>query len=135
MPVVVDTSVAACWCFPDEASTAADDALDTLSDTELLVPRLFWFELRNVLLVGERRNRITFRQIQEGLAEIDGLPAIVDDDCVEELLMTLARRHGLTAYDAAYLELAVRYGAALATLDKHLARAAEAEAVTLITGS
>ncbi|WP_309083879.1 type II toxin-antitoxin system VapC family toxin [Chelativorans sp.] len=133
MPIVVDSWIAARWCLPDESSAIADLTLGLLRDTELLVPRLYWFEICNVLLVGERRKRINLDQVQRGLVQIDSLPTIVDDVCGEELLMMLARKHGLTADDAAYLEVASRRGLPLATLDRKLARAAEAESVPLIS--
>ncbi len=103
-----------------------------LSETDLIMPSLFWFELRNVLLIGERRKRIAMLDVQHSLAFVDSLPAIVDNACVEQSLMMLARRHELTAYDAAYLEVAIRTNALLATLDKKLVRAAEAEAVPVL---
>ncbi|WP_157016969.1 type II toxin-antitoxin system VapC family toxin [Mesorhizobium xinjiangense] len=132
MPIVIDSSVAACWCLPDESSAVADAALHMLSETDLIMPSLFWFELRNVLLIGERRKRIAMLDVQHSLAFVDSLPAIVDNACVEQSLMMLARRHELTAYDAAYLEVAIRTNALLATLDKKLVRAAEAEAVPVL---
>ncbi len=96
-----------------------------------VVPAHWWFELCNVLLVGERRNRIDARQIQRFLRLLRDLDIEVDRAPEEASTFDLARRHGLTFYDAAYLDLAFRHGA-IATLDTALIKAAEAEGLTLV---
>jgi predicted nucleic acid-binding protein len=132
VPIVVDSSIAACWLMPDEFSEVADQALERISRDEMLVPALFWFELRNVLVISERRKRITWQQVTEGLIRIDAIPYRVDGETSETDLFDLARRHKLTVYDAAYLELAVRTRSAIATLDRSLASAAAAEGMAVI---
>ena len=132
MPFVVDASIAAAWCFPDEDRSAADAALHHLADEDAVVPALWWFEIRNILIVGERRGRIDGAGTAQFLADPGGLPIDVDTRPDSETLMALARKHGLTAYDAAYLELARRIGGSLATLDRALCAAAAAEGIDAV---
>lgn len=132
MPVVVDSSIAACWAMPDEFSDIANRTLDILTSDIMLVPTIFWYEIRNVLLVNERRQRISRGHGVLALQKIDEIPRIEDVTPSSDTIMTLARRHGLTVYDAAYLEIALRRGAALATLDTRLASAARREGIPLI---
>ena len=132
MPFVVDASVAASWLLPDEVNGKADAAYDRLRDDTALVPGLWWYEMRNIFLINERRGRIDSAGTSRALALLAGLPILLDHAANEAELMALARRFRLTAYDAAYLELARREGVALATLDEPLARAARAEAVPLV---
>ncbi len=130
MTFVMDASITASWCFPDEASPIADRAFGRIAREPAAVPAHWWFELRNVLLVGERRRRLDERQTGRFLHQIRDLPIEVDRSPDETAVFALARRHGLTFYDAAYLELALRHDA-LASLDGALLRAAEIEGVTL----
>ena len=137
MPFVLDASVVGCWCFHDEHDARADAAWDLLElkEEQAFVPLHWWFEVRNVVLQGERRGRVTedyTSQFLRGLERVAinqrGLPDQVR-------VFALARRYRLTFYDAAYLELAQRERLALATLDEQLANAANAEAVPLIATS
>lgn len=132
MPFVLDASVTAGWCFPDEDKQSGDAALSRLAEDSAIAPTLWWFEVRNILVVNERRGRIDAVGTAEFLAELDRLPILLDRDAVGETVVALARKHGLTAYDAAYLELARRLGAPLATLDHALAAAARTDGVHLI---
>jgi predicted nucleic acid-binding protein len=91
-----------------------------------VAPDLLFFEVRNVLLVNERRARLTEAQSREFLRALSRLPIRVDRSADEAQLMVLARRHRLTAYAAAYLELALREGLPLATLDAKLEAAMRA---------
>ncbi len=134
MAFVVDASITAAWLLPDETFAAADAAYARLPDEDALVPGLWWFEMRNIFLSNERRGRIDAVGSNRALALLAGLPMQFDHAADSGNIMALARKHGLTAYDAAYLELALRTGAALATLDKALERAARAEGVPLIQG-
>ena len=134
MPFVIDASVAASWCFPDENEAHADAAIDRLESDEAVLPALWWFEIRNVLVVSERRGRIDPAGTAAFLADLGRLPIRIDRSPESELVLTLARKHRITAYDAAYLELALRLDAPLATLDRALASAATAEGVSLIAG-
>jgi predicted nucleic acid-binding protein len=129
---VLDASIAACWCYHDEQDQRADAAFDLLGREYALVPLHWWFEIRNVVLLGEKRRRVTEQHVRNFLSELDDFPiefaSMPDGDAV----LGLARRHGLTFYDAVYLELALRENIPLATLDKELAAAARAEGVALI---
>ena len=131
MPLVVDVSVMMAWHFKDERSDAADAVRVNLRDDEALVPTHWWFELRNVLLVGERRGRTSPQAAAaflDSLRDISISIALLPD---ENAVFDLARRHRLTFYDAAYLELAKREDCALATFDQDLIAAAKAERVPL----
>ncbi|HET6469985.1 MAG TPA: type II toxin-antitoxin system VapC family toxin [Geminicoccaceae bacterium] len=132
MVLVVDASVAAVWCLPDEDSSLADAAIDRLRGEDALVPALFWFESRNLLLMAERRGRLQPVQTAALLVFLDALPIQADHTPSGDTLLALARRYRLTVYDAAYLELAQRTGAPLATLDRRLAAAATDEGVSLM---
>jgi predicted nucleic acid-binding protein len=131
---VLDASIVGCWCFQDEddaRATAAWRLLESSSD-DALVPAHWWFEVRNVVLQGERRGRVT---AESGGKFIAGLERFVIDHAPLPdgfAVLMLARKYRLTFYDAVYLELAQRAGLALATLDQQLANAARAEDVTLV---
>ncbi|MDZ5645967.1 type II toxin-antitoxin system VapC family toxin [Nitrospirillum sp. BR 11828] len=132
MPFVVDVSVAACWLMPDEDSNAATVAFERLTTDPAVVPSLWWFEIRNMLLVNERRRRLDETQTTRALALLAQLPFRIDTSPDSTSVMRLARQHRLTAYDAAYLELAQRLVLPLATLDDALASAARREGVPLV---
>jgi predicted nucleic acid-binding protein len=132
MPIVLDASITASWHFPDEQNARSDTVLDGLERDSAIVPMHWWFEIRNVLLLGERRRRSSKQDTVDFLTWLIKLPirnAPLPDDGE---VLALARKHKLTFYDAAYLELALREGLALATLDKQLIAAAHAEGVSLI---
>ena len=133
MTYVLDASVAACWCFHDEQDHRADAAFDRLDNERAVVPLHWWFEVRNVVLSGERRGRITEQHTARFLDRLERFP--IDLAALPEgtAVLALARRHRLTFYDAAYLELARRDNIALATIDDNLAAAAQAEGVSLVT--
>ncbi len=132
MPFVVDASVAACWAFRDEDHPVADAALERLRTDEAAAPALWWFEVRNILVVSERRKRVAEADSAAFLRDLARLPVALDRAPQEGEVLRLARTHRLSLYDAAYLELAQRTGIALATLDADLIRAARAESVALI---
>jgi predicted nucleic acid-binding protein len=132
MPLVIDASVTVCWAFDDEEHSTAVAALDRLYREEAVVPGLWWFELRNALIMNERRARITKTGTNEFLRDLSRLRILIDRDSSEAELMDLARLHRLTIYDATYLELALRTNSTLATLDDALAGAATAEGVPLL---
>jgi predicted nucleic acid-binding protein len=132
MPFVVDASVAVCWFMPNERHPVADAGFQRIRLDPAVTSVLWWYELRNVLMVNERRGRLDNEKTARVLRLLRGLPVAMDTDVEEEALMQLARRHRLTVYDAAYLELALRKGYPLATLGAALANAARAEGVPLI---
>lgn len=132
MPFVVDASITACWAFRDEDHPHADLALARMRTDEALVPSLWWFEVRNILIVNERRKRLTQTETASFLRDLSRLTVTLDRTPEGSEVLRLARTHRLSVYDAAYLELAQRNRLALATLDADLIRAARAEAVPLI---
>ena len=131
MAFVVDASVMLARALGELNATAALTR-ERLRDEEAIVPALWWFELRNVLIINERRGRITEADTASALQDWAGLSIAIDRSPDEAVLMALARRHRLTVYDAAYLELAVRGRLELATLDASLAAAARQEGVMVI---
>ena len=127
MTLIVDASVVAAWGLPDEVNRAAAEAVALqLSAERGVVPGIFWYEIRNVLIQAERRGRVNSEQTRLFLERIGDL---VESDHRHSgrATLELARRYGLTVYDAAYLETAVRRQADLATFDGDLAAAARAE--------
>ena len=133
MPFVVDASVTLAWCFEDEATPQTEAILDRLIDDTAIVPALWELEVSNVLLMGERRGRLTEAQSARFVALLGQLPIHVDSATVEMgAVLAAGRRHELTAYDAAYLVLAEREGVALATTDAGLRSAAKGAGVAVI---
>jgi predicted nucleic acid-binding protein len=133
---VLDCSATLPWVFADEASPAADALLERLVRGERAwVPALWHLELGNVLLGAKRRNRIDQAGIEAFLARISIYDIAVDDQTMErawQKTLDLALQHGLSTYDAAYLELALRRGLPVATLDRELIAAARACGVTVL---
>jgi predicted nucleic acid-binding protein len=130
MPFVLDASVTACWAFQDEDHPLAGLALDRLTTDDAIVPALWWFEVRNILVVNERRGRVSESVTRAFLRHLASLPVRVDSAPDEDEVLRLARAHRLSVYDAAYLELALRQGCPLASLDRELVAAAAAVRVT-----
>lgn len=131
---VLDNSVVMAWYFEDEANAYTAAILESLAASEALVPTVWPLEVANVLLVGERKGRGTEARTSRFVALLGALPIRVDAATSQHALsviLTLAREQGLSTYDAAYLELAMREGVPLATQDKALRRAAEACGVAL----
>jgi predicted nucleic acid-binding protein len=134
---VLDASIALTWCFPDEEAQKAEEISERIAGGETVVVLAFWrHEILNALLVGEKRKRLTPELTSAFIDDLNRLPIKVDlrttPEDVSKETQSLCRKHGLTAYDAAYLEIAVRQGYALATADEDLRRAAVAESVQLL---
>jgi predicted nucleic acid-binding protein len=124
--VVIDASVALAWCFPDEASKYADSVLLALENETGIVPAIWAVEVANALLVGERRKRIRQSEVRRFVDLVKGLSIVEDGQAFAETasnVLPLAREHMLSAYDAAYLDVAVRHEIPLATLDDALQKA------------
>jgi len=131
---VLDGSVTMVWGFEDEADEYAEAILEQMPHLQAHVPALWPLEVANVLLVGERRRRITPVDTARFIAILGAFPITVDDETVGHAwadTMHLARAHNLSSYDASYLELAVRLGLPLAALDGKLKTAAAAMGVPL----
>jgi predicted nucleic acid-binding protein len=135
MQLVIDASVTMAWCFEDEATPDTEAVLDRLQQDEAIVPPLWRLEVANVLLVAERRRRITEAQAARFVGLLGQLPIRIDPSAPDvSTLLGLGRRHGLSAYDAAYLALAERLAVPLATLDERLATAGRSAGVALLVG-
>src|SRR5215472_17359350 len=133
MSLVIDASIAIAWAF-EEKHEITERTLALVGIEAMTAPALWWYELRNVLVLGERRGRITEQQTARFLRDVSRLGITIDTAPDESGVLSLARRHRLTVYDAAYLELALRAALPLATLDATLSAAARAEGVRLIGG-
>jgi predicted nucleic acid-binding protein len=123
----LDASVALSWCFADEENPYARMVLGMLRGANVVVPAIWPLEIANALVVAERRHRLKLTETSRFLSLIEGLDIVVDPGTSARAFgetLSLARRHGLSAYDAAYLELAVRDALPLATLDEDLKNAA-----------
>ncbi len=123
---MVDASVALAWMFGDETSTYADSILSSLPGSSILVPSHWTLEVTNALLMAERRHRTTPADTARAVALLRALPIEMDHrtgEVAPDSTLSLARSYALTVYDAAYLELCLREGLPLATLDANLASA------------
>ncbi len=132
---VIDNSVVMAWCFKDEANKYADAILDRLSEATAFVPSIWPLEVINVLLVAERRKRINEADSVRFTTLLSYLPIVVEYERAEQImkdLLPLARINSLSSYDASYLDLAMRKGVAMATLDKRLIEAAKAVDVKIL---
>jgi predicted nucleic acid-binding protein len=134
--IILDASVAVAWCFEDESTAFTEAVLELLaSGANGLVPGHWPLEVANALLMAERRKRITVAQVTALLRRIAGLP--ISTETVEagrafDQVLAVARQRNLTEYDAAYLELALRTGLPLASLDSKLKQAARTVDVGLV---
>lgn len=130
--LILDASIAAAWLFDDESEPRADSVLTRLAEEEAIVPQHWHLEVRNALIVGERRGRIRPNEVDERLIYLRILPVRTDSKPDLEAAFSVARIHGLSFYDALYLELARRKNLPLATLDGPLGAAAVAEGLGLV---
>jgi len=106
--------------------------MEQLDRDNALVPSLWWFEIRNVLITNERRKRLTVEDSDAFLKLLEGFPIWTESDPDEAAILGFARKYQLSVYDAAYLDVAHRNSLPLATLDKALRAAAEAAGVPLL---
>jgi predicted nucleic acid-binding protein len=135
---VLDCSVTMAWCFDDEATPYTNGVRDSLAAMRAVVPSLWSLEVANATIVGERRKRLDEARSQRFIVLLEALPIIADDETGNRAfgdIIHLARAHQLSAYDAAYLELAIRRGLPLACLDGKLKAAATAAGVLLFDPS
>jgi predicted nucleic acid-binding protein len=130
--IVLDASIALAWAFEEEANSEAAVALAHVASDRARVPAIWWFELRNVLIIGERRGRGSASSTAAFLNRLLGFAIEVAPISGEMESLALSRKYRLTFYDATYLELAIRDDLPLATLDRALAAAATAEGVQLV---
>ena len=129
--IVIDNSIVLAWCLADEQDALAEAAMQDVGDQGGAVPGIWWYEIRNALVVNERRGRLTSADTHATLADLRDVALHIDYNHDGDVVLELARRHELSVYDAAYLELAQRRGLALATLDRRLSRAAGTAGVAI----
>lgn len=137
MEGVLDCSVALAWVLPDETSVRAERFLARFPPESILwVPALWWYEISNALTMAQRRHRLAESE-RRRIVEIYGtLPIKTDADLsldVVRRIQAVAQEYSLSAYDAAYLELAQRRGVGLATLDRQLAVASRKAGVKILS--
>jgi predicted nucleic acid-binding protein len=133
--VVIDASVALAWCFRDQRTEATAKLLERVQTDDAAVPSLWHLKVANVLALAERRRRITPAESRELIALLETLEIVVDEETPSHALgrvLDLAREERLTAYDAAYLELAMRLGVPLASKDVDLCDAAARLGVSVL---
>jgi predicted nucleic acid-binding protein len=132
----VDSAIVLAWVVRECDADVALDLLDRVYVHKGVAPRLWRLEIANGLLSATRQRRLKSDQIAQVVANITEIPIEIDrrgDDLAWTRVVALAERHGLTAYDAAYLELATRRGCVIATLDRALAKAAANEGVLVLS--
>jgi len=135
LSLVVDASVAVAWCIQDESTRDAWGVLAKVVESGGVVPSIWPLEMGNALLVAERRKRLTPADTTRLVGILNAFPIRVDDHaarCVNLDVIESARAFGLSAYDGAYLELAVREALPLATFDLALRKAAKKLGVSLV---
>ena len=136
MPFVLDASMTMSWCFADESTANSRSVLSELLGTYAEVPARGSFEIANVLAINERKGRITEAVCEKFLETLAGLDIRIERAMPAadgKALLTLARKHSFSAYDASYLELAKRKGLSIATFDKELVQAARQEGIALVS--
>ncbi len=124
---VIDNSIVMSWCFEDEGNSYAEAALESLETGEAFVPAIWPLEVGNVLLVAEREKRLSHASAVRFLGLLGGLPISVEQEPPDRMLkeiLSLAREHELSTYDASYLDLAMRLDLPISTLDTSLLKAA-----------
>ncbi len=129
MAFVVDASIAGAWLLPDEENALAEQAMARLAEEDAMAPDLLRHEIRSILLSAEKRDRISADFVHSALARFRGLPLRFAGPSDDTEVVRLSRKYRLSAYDAAYLALALLEHLPLATLDRRLAEAARAEGV------
>ena len=134
---VVDNSVVMSWCFKDETNQYADAVLDYLLDATAFVPSVWPLEVMNVLLVAERKKRLSEADSVRFVTLLSQLPIIVEHEQSERImkdLLAFARSNSLSSYDASYLDLSMRKGIPIATLDNRLIAVAKKADVPILMG-
>jgi predicted nucleic acid-binding protein len=130
--LIIDASLASAWCFPDERTYYTNGVLQAISSSmEAFAPLLWAYEVRNSVLMGLRRGRISKADAEGFLDSLADLNIHLTDPVSYDAVFKLAETNGLTVYDAAYLDLAIREGAELASLDGALRNASVKAGVSL----
>ena len=132
---VIDNSVVMTWCFKDKDSQYNDLILNKLENATAFVPSIWPLEVTNVLSVAERKKRLGEADSTRFIALLTELPIIVDQELPERMIkeiFALARKHNLSSYNASYLDLAMKKGLPVATLDKNLLAASKRSKVPIL---
>lgn len=132
MAFIVDASVADAWLLPDEDHPFAAEMMNQLADEDAVAPELLQHELRSILLIAAKRGRIGEDMVYTALSRFRALPLRLVTRIEDSEVIRVARRHQLSAYDAAYLALTLAEMLLLATLDRKLAGAARAEGAIVL---
>lgn len=132
MAFVIDASIAGAWLLPDEDNELAAQVMTRMADEDALAPDLLLHEIRSILLSAERRGRVDGDLVYTALSRFRGLPLRLVSRSDDVEVVRVARRYQLSAYDAAYLALALLENVPLATLDRKLASAARNEGVPIL---
>ena len=125
---VIDNSIVMSWCFEDEGNSYAEAVLESFEAGQAFVPAIWPLEVGNVLLVAERKKRLSQASVVRFLELLGGLPIVVEQETPERMfkeIVSLAREHRLSTYDASYLDLAMRLDLPLSTQDTSLVKAAK----------
>lgn len=132
MDIVVDASVVAAWVLRDEDNhPKAHNVMEDISNYSVVVPRIFWYEICNTLLKGEKDNRVNCDVSDILIKKIRKLPFVTEKRQKESRIIKLGRQYNLTGYDAAYLVAAIDHNAMLATFDVRLSKATAKAGVKL----
>ena len=133
---VLDSSFTIAWVLEEEGEEEhVDSVFSSLNQTSAVVPPLWFYEVANVLAISERRGRLFQKDLTRTISLLESLPIVVDLNCEGRALseiLALARTHALTVYDATYLDLAMRTGLPLATLDNLLIQASQSLGITIL---
>jgi len=132
MAFVLDPSLAAAWFLEDESSAVADRLAESLSSEPAMIPSLFWFEMRSLLLTAERRGRLKPGEALLCMMQLRNYPLDDAGQGLDQSVFDLAGRFQLSAYDATYLALALDRNLSLATADRKLAAAAHASGTQVL---
>ena len=132
MTFVVDASMAAAWILPDERDLLSEALLEQVETEGGAIPSIFWHEIRNILLKVERRGRSQPAATDAALGRLRRLKLDLVENGDDDVILRLGRHHNLSAYDAAYLDIAIRCGFPLVTADRRLASATLAAGATLL---
>lgn len=135
MAFVLDASVALAWCFSDEATPRTIELLESLTSDKALAPSIWTLEIGNILIGAQRKKKISYADITRFLEMLKNINIEIDPETVDRSfheILSLAHSEGLTTYDAAYLELAMRKGIPLATKNTQLQEAGRKLGVKLL---
>lgn len=132
--IVIDASAALSLVFPDEVETRPAGLSRLLEQEQTFAPAIWPLEVANAIASAVKKQRISKQDILPILSSFEAMSVQIETANIATVfanVLPLAEKHGLSVYDAAYLDLAIRTGARIATLDRRLATAARAEGVEL----